>query len=211
MNVQGTVVRGGFWVLAFISGLCPAVADPAPDFLTDCVSNLSLAFERVRMRTHRLLTVPISLTLALSTADGANGSQDRIGFGFDKLRWGMTQHDVNALYRIHPGMTYDHDGCRFRVLAGFEQGKLTSFSLLATGTGATESCAANIETELTTLYGKPWRQQTGGPISPDAVHADWRDTSRRVVYNAWKLKNLDNDPVGPGFDGKVEVSFFPSK
>jgi hypothetical protein len=145
----------------------------------------------------------------MCAADGANGPQDKIGFGFDKLRWGITQHDANALYHFSPGMTWDYDGCRFRVLAGFLQGKLALFTLLATGTGASETCGAKIKTELTALYGQPQRQQMGGSISPDAVHADWKTSGLIVNYNSWKLTNFDHDPAGPGFDGKVEISFFP--
>ena len=163
----------------------------------------------MRTQTRRLVTIAVSL--ALGAGEGAAIAADKIGFGFDKLQWGMAQHDANALYHFRPGMTWDYDGCRFRVLPGFSQNKLKFFTLLATGTGASESCGTEIKTELTALYGQPRRQQTGGAISPDAVHAEWQTSDLNVIYNAWMLTNLDHDSAGPGFDGKVEVSFFPAK
>lgn len=155
---------------------------------------------------------PISFALAAISLAGfaTTGSPvpGKFAFGFDKLRWGMPQQDVRALLaRAYPDGTVAHDGCRLRVTPGFDDGKLSSLSLLATGTGASKSCDDKIEKELTVQYGRPLRRIVGMANLPNAVHLDWKISNLHVIYNAWGLADPKDAP-GAGLDGKVEVSFF---
>ena len=153
-----------------------------------------------------LLALTVSMSLAAAAADGADSSSDGIDFGFKNLHLGMTQNDANALYHFVPGMTYDYDGCRFRLLPSFVQDKLISFDLLATGTGASESCAIKIETELNGRYGQSSHRLVGLPRK-DGVHADWKKSGVDITYNSGGLKDRDSDGQ-PGFEGTVDVNYY---
>jgi hypothetical protein len=136
---------------------------------------------------------------AAIAAPPVTGSADDLGFGLEKLHWGIGIRQAKSLYPGLDGVPpdpgqpwaafalnpYSYGGCRFIVKLQFESGLLTHVDLDSNGTAHFKSCNDKVKAALGRQYGA----DNGGFSTAANPHGfseygSWGGPVTEVTYSA---------------------------